>query len=44
MCGRLKCCLRYEYDAPGGESPLAPEDEPLPPASAEPVAGAGVPA
>jgi cell fate regulator YaaT (PSP1 superfamily) len=32
MCGRLKCCLRYEYDAPGGESPLAPEDEPLPPA------------
>jgi len=33
MCGRLKCCLRYEYHAPGGEPvDLAPEEEPLPPA------------
>jgi len=32
MCGRLKCCLRYEYEAAGGEAPVAPEDEPLPPA------------
>jgi cell fate regulator YaaT (PSP1 superfamily) len=30
MCGRLKCCLRYEYEPPGGESAIAPEDEPLP--------------
>ncbi|HYV17688.1 MAG TPA: regulatory iron-sulfur-containing complex subunit RicT [Verrucomicrobiae bacterium] len=29
MCGRLKCCLRYEYEPPGGEA-VAPEDEPLP--------------
>jgi cell fate regulator YaaT (PSP1 superfamily) len=29
MCGRLKCCLRYEYEPPGGET-VAPEDEPLP--------------
>ena len=32
MCGRLKCCLRYEYQPPGGETAIAPEDEPLPPA------------
>jgi cell fate regulator YaaT (PSP1 superfamily) len=32
MCGRLKCCLRYEYQPPGGEPQVAPEDEPLPPA------------
>ena len=33
MCGRLKCCLRYEYNAPGGEmADLAPEEEPFPPA------------
>ena len=31
MCGRLKCCLRYEYEPPGGEAALPPEDEPLPP-------------
>jgi len=30
MCGRLKCCLRYEYDPPRGEAAVAPEDEPLP--------------
>ena len=30
MCGRLKCCLRYEYEPPGGEPAVAPEDEPLP--------------
>jgi cell fate regulator YaaT (PSP1 superfamily) len=30
MCGRLKCCLRYEYEPPGGETAVAPEDEPLP--------------
>jgi cell fate regulator YaaT (PSP1 superfamily) len=35
MCGRLKCCLRYEYDSPGGEAAVAPEDEPLPPSPAE---------
>ena len=43
MCGRLKCCLRYEYDSPGGDAPLAPEDEPLPTASIEPT-GASPPA
>ena len=43
MCGRLKCCLRYEYDPPGGEPALAPEDEPLPP-SAEPAVEAAPPA
>jgi len=32
MCGRLKCCLRYEYHPAGGDSALPPEDEPLPPA------------
>ena len=32
MCGRLKCCLRYEYHPAGGDSGLPPEDEPLPPA------------
>jgi cell fate regulator YaaT (PSP1 superfamily) len=42
MCGRLKCCLRYEYDAPGGDAPLAPEDEPLPPGPAETANGAAV--
>ena len=31
MCGRLKCCLRYEYRPSGGDAPLSPEDEPLPP-------------
>ncbi|MFQ5876760.1 MAG: stage 0 sporulation family protein [Acidobacteriota bacterium] len=31
MCGRLKCCLRYEYSPPGGAPALEPEDEPLPP-------------
>lgn len=30
MCGRLKCCLRYEYVPSGGEPAVAPEDEPLP--------------
>jgi cell fate regulator YaaT (PSP1 superfamily) len=35
MCGRLKCCLRYEYVPQGGESTLSPEDEPLPPAPSE---------
>ena len=40
MCGRLKCCLRYEYEAPGGEAHLSPEDEPLPPAPPDPGAGA----
>jgi cell fate regulator YaaT (PSP1 superfamily) len=35
MCGRLKCCLRYEYVAQGGDAPLPPEDEPLPPAPVE---------
>jgi len=39
MCGRLKCCLRYEYDSPGGDAPLAPEDEPLPTASNETTGG-----
>jgi len=29
MCGRLKCCLRYEYEPPRGET-VAPEDEALP--------------
>ncbi len=32
MCGRLKCCLRYEYVPAGGEPLVPPEDEPLPPA------------
>ena len=39
MCGRLKCCLRYEYQPAGGETALPPEDEPLPPAPG-PVAAA----
>lgn len=30
MCGRLKCCLRYEYHPAGGDAALPPEDEPLP--------------
>jgi cell fate regulator YaaT (PSP1 superfamily) len=33
MCGRLKCCLRYEYHPAGGDPGLPPEDEPLPPAA-----------
>ena len=37
MCGRLKCCLRYEYVPQGGEPALPPEDEPLPPAPGEGV-------
>jgi cell fate regulator YaaT (PSP1 superfamily) len=41
MCGRLKCCLRYEYVPPGGDPGLAPEDEPLPPRPPDP---AGTPA
>ncbi len=32
MCGRLKCCLRYEYHPAGGAAALPPEDEALPPA------------
>ncbi len=32
MCGRLKCCLRYEYMPAGADSAMPPEDEPLPPA------------
>jgi cell fate regulator YaaT (PSP1 superfamily) len=32
MCGRLKCCLRYEYQPPGGDATVSPEDETLPPA------------
>jgi cell fate regulator YaaT (PSP1 superfamily) len=39
MCGRLKCCLRYEYESPGGDAPLAPEDEPPPPAPIEAAGG-----
>ncbi|HEU4400951.1 MAG TPA: regulatory iron-sulfur-containing complex subunit RicT [Candidatus Polarisedimenticolia bacterium] len=35
MCGRLKCCLRYEYVPAGGEGAVPPEDEPLPPAPPE---------
>ncbi len=35
MCGRLKCCLRYEYQPPGGEPSVPPEDEPLPPAPSD---------
>ena len=31
MCGRLKCCLRYEYHPAGGDPAIPPEDEPLPP-------------
>jgi cell fate regulator YaaT (PSP1 superfamily) len=43
MCGRLKCCLRYEYDAPGGDAALAPEDEPLPPTPNDPAGGLAAP-
>lgn len=43
MCGRLKCCLRYEYEAPGGEAAHPPEDEPLPPAPVEPAGVSGPP-
>lgn len=35
MCGRLKCCLRYEYYPAGGDATLPPEDEPLPPSRPE---------
>ncbi len=31
MCGRLKCCLRYEYTPAGGDAAGPPEDEILPP-------------
>ncbi len=31
MCGRLKCCLRYEYTPAGGDAAVPPEDEVLPP-------------
>jgi cell fate regulator YaaT (PSP1 superfamily) len=44
MCGRLKCCLRYEYAPPGGETALPPEDEPLPPAPGEDAAAEASPA
>ena len=43
MCGRLKCCLRYEYEAPGGEAAHPPEDEPLPPAPVETAGVSGPP-
>ena len=43
MCGRLKCCLRYEYDSPGGDAPLAPEDEPLPTAPIDTAGGGASP-
>jgi len=36
MCGRLKCCLRYEYHPATGDHAVPPEDEVLPPA---PLAG-----
>ena len=39
MCGRLKCCLRYEYVPAGGAPALPPEDEPLPPAPPDAAAG-----
>ena len=35
MCGRLKCCLRYEYTPAGGDAAGPPEDEVLPPAPPE---------
>jgi cell fate regulator YaaT (PSP1 superfamily) len=44
MCGRLKCCLRYEYAPPGGETALPPEDEPLPPIPADEAASPASPA
>ncbi len=31
MCGRLKCCLRYEYQPAGGDPGVPPQDEALPP-------------
>jgi len=40
MCGRLKCCLRYEYQPPGGDPEVRPEDEPLPPAPPDDTASA----
>ncbi len=43
MCGRLKCCLRYEYHPVGGEAMQPPEDEPLPPAPAEASGTPGAP-
>ena len=39
MCGRLKCCLRYEYVPRGGDPALPPEDEPLPPSPANDTVG-----
>jgi len=44
MCGRLKCCLRYEYAPPGGETALPPEDEPLPPVPGDEAASPASPA
>ena len=41
MCGRLKCCLRYEYYPKAGEAALPPEDEPLPPAPPSETPGLG---
>ncbi len=41
MCGRLKCCLRYEYHPAGGDAALPPEDEPLPSAPGGDAAVAG---
>jgi cell fate regulator YaaT (PSP1 superfamily) len=36
VCGRLKCCLRYEYAITGGDAAQPTEDEP-PPASGAPA-------
>lgn len=36
VCGRLKCCLRYEYALTGGDAAQPTEDEP-PPASGAPA-------
>jgi cell fate regulator YaaT (PSP1 superfamily) len=44
MCGRLKCCLRYEYQPAGGEPAVPPEDEPLPPPDVVASPDAGAPA
>jgi cell fate regulator YaaT (PSP1 superfamily) len=41
MCGRLKCCLRYEYQPATGDHGILPEDEVLPSA---PIAGESAPA
>jgi cell fate regulator YaaT (PSP1 superfamily) len=43
MCGRLKCCLRYEYEFPAGAAAVAPEDEALPPVPGEGSDGAEPP-